>query len=150
MSFSSKFSVVLFALLLSHAPASFAQMLIDPPPVGNDHAWDCWISSDPTQKIASYLLRCIRDREISPDEPPNNTPQSVLLDVVHDRIHRGETVELDLDLANGRFNDVLSYMWRIRIHQYPYEESFQQAEPELLVQALLCRPTVDCAVHVQR
>lgn len=144
---------IFLALLLSALSvfnsASQAQELLDPPPVDNDHMWDCWISTDDAA-VVTYFIRCIRDREVAPPEPPPDSVQGVLLDLIHERIHLGQTEALDVDLAAGRLEEVLSHIWRIRIHQYPYEESWEQERPQLLVQSLLCSSTPDCLVLLYR
>lgn len=115
-------------------------------PAGNDHRWDCWVSSDTRHTIVSYLIRCIADRDAAREDPPIDTVEALLLDELHERIHRAEGPEIDRDLALGRFNAVASYIRQIRIHQYPYEESWQQGQPRELVKAVLCPSEPDCPV----
>ena len=135
-------------ILLSQIGAPQAQVLLDPLPDGNDHVWDCWISSG-NARIVDYYIRCIRDREIAPPEPPPDSTQAVLLDMIHERIHRNEAIEIDKDLNAGRLNEVLAHIWRIRIHQYPSETSWEQQYPQQLAQ-VLCRKRPDCAVLLFR
>ena len=137
-------------LIACYANVGLSQTLLDPPPEGNDHAWDCWISTNPTEYIVSYMIRCIRDRDVNPNDPPADSIQSVLLDKIHDHIHNGETLELDMGIVRGRFDEVLSHVWRIRIHQYPYEESWRLEAPQMLVQNTLCRSTEACFIRMQR
>lgn len=121
-----------------------------PPATVNDHVWDCWISSDLRPGVVDYRVRCIADREIAPANPPPDSPQAVLLDLVHDAIHRGEIVQLDRDLAHGRFAEVSTYIRQIPLHQYPYAESWEQGRPRQLVEAILCPGRDECAVLLFR
>lgn len=138
------------ALMFGWAAATPAQEVVTASAAGNDHRWDCWVSSDPQQLIVSYLIRCIADRDVAPEDPPIDTPEALLLDELHERIHRNESVEIDTDLAAGRFATVASYIQQIRIHQYPYEESWQQGQPRELVKAVLCKLEPDCPVLLNR
>lgn len=137
-------------LMCAYAAAAPAQAVVTAPPAANDHRWDCWISSDPRQTVISYLIRCIPDRDAPLEDPPLDSPQALLLDELHERIHRNESAEIDAQLAVGRFNAVGSYIQQIRIHQYPYEESWQQGQPRELVKAVLCKLEPDCPVLLDR
>lgn len=134
------------ALVGAYAAAAGAQGTVGTTLAGGPLRWDCWISSDPQHTIVSYLIRCIADRGVPPEEPPIDTTEALLLDELHERIHRDEGPEIDRDLALGRFNLVASYIQQIRIHQYPYEESWQQGQPRELVKAVLCKSEPECPV----
>jgi hypothetical protein len=137
-----------FALAGAAAPAG-AQELLENPPAGNDHVWDCWVSQDWTP-AATYLIRCIHDRDVPPPEPAPDSPEAILLDHVHELIHQGDSLQLDAEVRYGLLTELAGHVWQIRIHQYPYEESWKEGRPQMLVQRLLCPSTPDCPVMIQR
>lgn len=143
-------ALLVAALLAGGAGPAAAGELLEPPPADNDHVWDCWISQEFAPKAASYLIRCIRDRDVAPPEPPPDSPEAILLDHVHDLIHQGDSLQLDAEILHGLATELTSHLWQIRIHQYPYEESWRDGRPHLLVQNLLCATTPDCRVLIQR
>lgn len=144
------FLALVFVLTASGTLPARAAETAEPSLTGNDHTWDCWVSTDPHQTVVDYFIRCIHDRDIPPPEPPLDSPQAVLLDLIHDAIHQGQASEIDADYAAGRFIEVGSYIRQIKIHQYPYPESWEQERPKRLVQAALCRQAPDCPVLLFR
>lgn len=144
----------LAVLVAIHVGSAFAQILLDESldtsTQGNDHVWDCWISADLKTKVVTYMIRCIPDRDVLPADPPADSPQAVILDMIHDHIHRNEAAEIDLDLASGRLAEVSRYIKQVRIYQYPYEESWLQSRPQQLVESVLCKNQTNCAVLLYR
>lgn len=117
---------------------------------GGDHLWDCWVSSDTPRGVVSYAIRCIRDRPFTDVALVDAQTVEGLLDYVHQMIHAGEFTTLDRDLANGLGASIAGHLWSIRIHQYPYEESWDAMLPQRLVQAALCDATEACPVLLFR
>lgn len=117
---------------------------------GDDHRWDCWVSSEDRRGVISYLIRCIHDRPLV--DPALLVGGSVegLLDYVHQMIHARQFVALDRDLESGLRESLAGYLWSIRIHQYPYDESWDAELPQRLVRAALCTETEACPVAVFR
>ena len=114
---------------------------------GDDHIWDCWVSNGSGQ-LVSYHIRCINDRYFT--DPSAGVPGLLegLLDYVHKMIHAGEVEALDRDLANGMFEVLYGYIHSIRIHNFPYEESWVSERPHALVRAALCPNTARCPVFI--
>lgn len=117
---------------------------------GSDHTWDCWVSSDTPRGVVSYAIRCIHDRPYTNVALVDAQTVEGLLDYVHQMIHAGEFATLDRDLSNGLGASIAGYLWSIRIHQYPYEESWDAGLPQRLVQAALCDTTEACPVLLFR
>lgn len=117
---------------------------------GEDHAWDCWVSQDAPRGVVSYVIRCIHDRPAVDLALIDRHSVDGLLDYVHQMLHAGEFATLDRDLANGLAASIAGYMWSIRIHQYPYESSWDAKLPQRLVQAALCSATDACPVLLFR
>ena len=115
-----------------------------------DMRWDCWVSSDSRQKVVGYAIRCIRDRAVPTTDPIPDSLQAILLDLVHEHIHQGEAIAIDQDLSAGRLAEVSKYIKQIRIHQYPYESSWEDGRPKQLIESVLCRGASECAVVVIR
>lgn len=142
-------TLALLCLLLGGAVA--AQDAVAPGAAdGEAHTWDCWVSSDTPRGVVSYLIRCIHDRPITDVALVDQQTVEGLLDYVHQMIHAGEFSTLDRDLADGLAASIAGYLWSIRIHQYPYEESWDAQLPQRLVQAALCDATEGCPVLIFR
>lgn len=138
-------ATIAFASLVN-APAN-SQTLVDVATATTVPRWDCWISLE-WRPAAIYSIRCIHDRDVPPPEPAPDPATAALLDYVHERIHRGETQQLDADVAAGRLAELYGHIWNVRIYQYPYEESWRDRRPELLVQGTLCAGTPACQVMI--
>lgn len=136
----------LVLLAICHSISATATEPVESTVVSPAPGWDCWVSTDLNEVVVSYAIRCIVDREDMPADPPAESLSALLLDIVHDNIHLGRSVELDLDLAAGRLTEVSSYIKQIRIHQYPYAESWGESRPQQLVRAVLCKTAPDCPV----
>lgn len=117
---------------------------------GDDHVWDCWVSTDLVREVVSYKIRCIRDRPFTDPALADPTTVDGLLDYVHEMIHAREFAALDRDLASGLGQLLAGHVWSIRIHQYPYDESWDAELPQRLVQAALCESAAACPVMVFR
>lgn len=115
---------------------------------GDDHVWDCWVSSDVAREVVSYRIRCIHDRQFTDPALADTTTVDGLLDYVHEMIHAREFAALDRDLSDGLGQLIAGHLWSIRIHQYPYEESWQAGHPQQLVRATLCPTTPGCPVVI--
>lgn len=137
-----------FLILLTtcHSFAALAAEPVESPALSPDRGWDCWVSTDLKDVAVSYLIRCIRDREDKPADPPADSLPALLLDIVHENIHRGNAIEIDLDLATGRLTEASPFIKQVRIHQYPYAESWSEGRPQQLVRAALCKTDPDCPV----
>jgi hypothetical protein len=146
MSIGSIFRRLLVLLAICHSFSATAAEPAGSPASSPDRGWDCWVSTDLKDVAVSYLIRCIRDRETKPADPPADSLPALLLDIVHENIHRGKAIEIDLDLATGRLAEASPYIQQIRIHQYPYTESWGQERPQQLVRAVLCKTDPDCPV----
>lgn len=121
---------------------------LPPAPVGGtDAMWDCWISVDDRQ-VVSYYVRCIRGRTPVDDAVTDVSVEDGLLDYVHQMIHAGQVLALDQDLANGMGEALAGHIHSVRIHQYPYEQSWATERPQHLVQAILCPATATCPVFI--
>lgn len=134
--------------------ASIADEAADSTAATEHPGWDCWVSTELKQVVVSYSIRCIRAREAipaaAPADPPTDSPPALLLDIVHKKIHQGNSIDIDVDLAAGRLAEVSPYIRQIRIHQYPYVESWSEGRPQQLVRAALCPANPDCPVLVSR
>lgn len=113
-----------------------------PPPI-----WDCWVSDD-SAEIVSYSIRCISDRAGTTTAGVALAPPDDALGRVRRRLRAGEILALDQDLVNGLGEELYGHLWSIRIHQYPYEESWQAGHPQELVRATLCPMTPSCPVVI--
>jgi hypothetical protein len=109
-------------------------------------AWDCWISP-----VKEVTIRCIAAREGNePADPALDSAEAVVLDHVHNLIHRGKGVEIDgVVLANI---DVFRQgsVWNIRLWNYPLEASWAEDRPAKIVRAALCPAGTTCEVFVSR
>lgn len=150
MSTRSIFRHFLVLLAICHSFSALAAEPVESTALSPDRGWDCWISTDLKDVAVSYLIRCIRDREDKPADPPVDSLPALLLDIVHENIHHGKSIEIDLDLAAGRLAEASPYIEQIRIHQYPYAESWAQERPQQLVRAALCKTDPDCPVLLSR
>lgn len=126
---------------------------------GTPPMWDCWISDD-SADIISYSIRCINDqtagsggRTTSSTNTSTNTSAGIVpgplddaLGHVRRRLRAGEILALDQDLVNGLGEALYGHLWSIRIHQYPYEDSWQAGRPQELVRATLCPTSPACPV----
>lgn len=146
MSLHSIFRRFLVLLAICHSVSAPAAEPVESTALIPDSGWDCWVSTDLNAVVVSYAIRCIRAREVPPADPPAESLSALLLDIVHDNIHRGRAIEIDLDLAAGRLAEASPYIKQIRIHQYPYAESWGDGRPQLLVRAALCKTDPDCPV----
>lgn len=136
----------LVLLAICHSFSASAAEPVGSTELSPDRGWDCWVSTDLKQVVVSYAIRCIRAREDKPADPPAESLSALLLDIVHENIHRGKAIELDLDLAAGRLTEASPYIKQIRIHQYPYAESWGEERPQQLVRAVLCKTDPGCPV----
>lgn len=146
MSIRFFFRRLIVLLAICHSFAALAAEPVESIAASPARGWDCWVSTDLKDVAVSYLIRCIQAREVLPADPPANSLPALLLDIVHENIHRGKAIEIDLDLAAGRLAEVGPYIQKIRIHQYPYAESWSEGRPQQLVRAALCKTDPDCPV----
>lgn len=146
MSIRFIFRRLLVLLAICHSFSALAAEPVESTTLSPDRGWDCWVSTDLKEVVVSYAIRCIRDRESLPADPPADSLPALLLDIVHENIHRGKAIEIDRDLAAGRLAEASPYIKQIRIHQYPYAESWGEQRPQQLVRAALCKADPDCPV----
>ncbi len=112
-------------------------------------AWDCWIDAGEGGGI-----RCIADRDRALPPPGDRTDDDeaaeVLLELVHDYLHRGITgraSELVREESHLLRRDDL---WTVRLHAPPLDSSWRDARPAQLVRSLLCRGRSPCAIRFHR
>lgn len=115
-----------------------------PPSVG----FDCWISAE--SRFSTYYIRCIHDRDLL---PPAGAPQDVEADQTFGEIQRvlhagGSTDELDQLVRTNARAVQRGFFTSIRIFSYPSEWSWEEEQPQLLVQTLCPEGSV-CRVFVR-
>ena len=136
--------------LLAVTTAAFAcglgSALAQAPVPATRLSWDCWVSSGQVVSI-----RCIAAREgMEPADPALDSTEAVILDHVHNLIHRGKGIEIDgVVLANI---DIFRQgsIWTIRLWNYPLESSWIEDRPARIVRAALCPAGATCEVFVSR
>lgn len=132
------------ALLLaaSHARAE--------PAAEKSLGWDCWIQEDNSNPVS---ISCIRDRGSLAPQPsgePEDDLEELLLEHIHYRIHSGDTSELGLFIS--KYVEVFrrDSIWSIDIHSAPYDSSWDEGRPQMLVRTLLCPGHLPCTVNIKR
>ncbi len=110
-------------------------------------AWDCWIATDDPVRI-----RCIADRdslERAIAENPAQDLEAVLLDAIHDAIHRGELRDIDRLLRDNPAVLRPGSMWTVYLYTLPTRESWLEGRPATLIRAVLCRNDRSCRVFLR-
>jgi hypothetical protein len=115
-----------------------------PPSVG----FDCWISAE--SRFTTYFIRCIHDRNLLPAATTNEDPE---VDRTFGEIQRllhsgGSTDELDRLVRTNARKVQRGFFTSIRIFSYPSEWSWEEQQPQLLVQTLCPEGSV-CRVFVR-
>lgn len=132
-------------------PSPFPGSRISPLPTPHAAvtAWDCWIDAGEGGGI-----RCIADRDIPLPLPDAYTDDDeaaeVLLELLHDYLHRGMPMRAS-ELVHDRFYLLRrDDLWTIRLSSPPFETSWSDERPQLLVRSLLCRGLPGCAIRFHR
>jgi hypothetical protein len=118
-----------------------------PPEPG--YAWDCWVTQEPSTQIS-----CIRDRgepQLHPsDRLEDEDLEEILLDHIHYRLHNDEDMAALSELVNSNFKVFQrGSIWSITLHTPPYESSWQEGRPQMLVRSLLCPGHLPCTVTIK-
>lgn len=110
-------------------------------------AWDCWIAIDDPVRI-----RCIADRdslERAGAEDPAQELETVLLDAIHDAIHRGELRDIDQLLRDNPAVLRPGSVWTVYLYTLPTRESWLEGRPATLIRAVLCQNDRSCRVFLR-
>ena len=112
-------------------------------------AWDCWVDT-----AESGGIRCIADRDVPAalpeDYSDDDEAAEVLLELVHDNLHRGRPLRASELVREKAFLLRREDLWTIRLNAPPYETSWAESRPQVLVRSLLCRGRPDCRVRLLR
>ncbi|HEX4942957.1 MAG TPA: hypothetical protein VFV55_01315 [Usitatibacteraceae bacterium] len=109
-------------------------------------AWDCWI--DPGEGGG---IRCIADRDVPlplPDEfTDDDEAAEVLLELLHDYLHRAMPQRASQLVRERYYLLRRDDLWTIRLSSPPFETSWSDERPQLLVRSLLCRGAPGCPIR---
>jgi len=112
--------------------------------------WDCWIQEDNSNPVS---ISCIRDRGSLAPQPSDELEDNVeelLLEHIHYRIHSGDTSELGKFISDYVEVFQRGSIWSIDIHSAPYDSSWEEGRPQILVRTLLCPGHLPCTVTIKR
>lgn len=112
--------------------------------------WDCWIQESSNNPAS---ISCIRDRGNLVPQPSDNMEdelEQLLLDNIHYRIHSGDTSELGLYISEYIEVFRRGSIWSIDTHEAPYDSSWEEGRPQILVRTLLCPGHMPCKVTIKR
>jgi hypothetical protein len=137
--------IAFFALLFAAASAS-GQTAGEPVPGVGFH---CWIGTDGAP-LFTRRIRCIADRELRLEEMPDMDSPNII-DLLHRELHYGSGVSTEkIFKANIERIRESNEVWNIRIFTDPYDVSWEEKRPQLLVNAVLCPRDTVCAVMFSR
>jgi len=112
-------------------------------------AWDCWVETGPDGGI-----HCIADRDrprpLPEDYTDDDEVADVLLELVHDYLHRGSVRRAGELVREERHLLRRGDLWIIRLNAPPLDSSWLEARPGKLVRSVLCRGQPGCAVRFHR
>lgn len=111
--------------------------------------WDCWIQVENNP----VSISCIRDRGSLAQQPTEDQEailENLLLDHIHHMIHAENTSGLGQFISKNVSAFREGSFWNIFIYTVPYDDSWINEHPQILVRALLCPGHLLCTVNIQR
>jgi hypothetical protein len=128
------------------AATAFGQTVGEPVPGVGFH---CWIGTDGAP-LFTRRIRCIADRELRLEELPDMDSPNII-DILHRELHYGSGVSTEkIFKANIERVRESNEVWNIRIFTDPYDASWEEKRPQMLVNAVLCPRDTVCAVMFSR
>lgn len=109
----------------------------------------CWVGTDGAPLFVRRI-RCIADRELRLEEMPDMESPNII-DILHRELHYGSGASTErIFKANIERVRESREVWNIRIFTDPYDASWEEKRPQMLVNAVLCPRDTVCAVMFNR
>ena len=141
----SLLSIGIFSILFTAATA-YGQTAAAPSAGVGFH---CWVGTDGAP-LFTRRIRCIADRELRLEEMPDMESPNIV-DLLHRELHFGSGVSTEkVFKANIERVRESGEVWNIRIFTDPYDASWDERRPQLLVNAVLCPRETTCNVMFTR
>lgn len=95
--------------------------------------------------------RCIADRPLAPKTFAELDERfDSLLDALHSQLHAGAIADAERTLHANAGKLRQGNVWSIKLYSYPFESSWTEGRPQMIVRSALCRNYPGCQVNFHR